>query len=624
MNVQIKSLIDAVIAETKPSGNTKERIGNLLNALNNLKADTATTFTKSEVTDMINEVKLLATSGSVFYGSITPASTIPPADNLWGFAEAGTYPNAGGIVVPANNFAVLSKSGSSWTSVKVAMPQANQNIADFASLTFPAAAKTQTIYLNKYWRVKTGQTAAVTDLPSTDPTSKWELISEAKADTILIPGKQIFNKANAKSGVVALANGNITASVNWVNTDFIDILGSTTYTGKGFNVSASSTGTALFAFYDVNKVFISGVASTGAVTQTATSPATARFMKLSLANVTNVGVTPTNNAVVNSFMLVQGTTVGGYEAYNTYFIDKSSLLDKYPKFMVELIPYTADYANVLIDVVIARVYERVEGDIYMMHLLRYNKLAYADYVSGDFVGGEVVRYAGTGLYQYDINSNVFNATSVQLVTTNESEFVMSPGGWAGGYHGNEFLQSVYFLIDGKAYNTNGTVNFTAPPSLIKCGSFAYVQKSVINKATVDHTPLCNRVKHFTAKNGYKVRTKFKNIAAMSNVLMYPGISCIGKYFTSVTLDSGNYALPVGGNAFIINNDAMARKATYGGAAYQITANCTIFKSSYDDLADVLIWDRATDTKYYRRISSMNLVIGETFESETEVVLTSLS
>lgn len=213
MNAQIKALIDTVIAEKNPSGNTKERIGDLFNQLNIHKADIETTFSKSETLDLINEVKILATSGSIFYGSITPTSVIPGDGNIWGFAEAGTYPNAGGIVVPANTFAVLSRSGTVWSSVKVSMPQASNNIKKLADISFPAPADTQTMYDDGnglyMWQVKPGQTATVTDIPSDAEDSKWIRVSNSVLNKNTITGiikndifttSQYLNNANVFSG----------------------------------------------------------------------------------------------------------------------------------------------------------------------------------------------------------------------------------------------------------------------------------------------------------------------------------------------------------------------------------------------------------------------------------------
>jgi hypothetical protein len=59
------------------------------------------------------------------------------------------------------------------------LPQASQNIPNFIDLTFPALAGTQSVYLDKLWQVKTGQTATIADLPTEDLTSKWTLIGES-------------------------------------------------------------------------------------------------------------------------------------------------------------------------------------------------------------------------------------------------------------------------------------------------------------------------------------------------------------------------------------------------------------------------------------------------------------
>jgi uncharacterized protein YxjI len=64
----------------------------------------------------VNTQIAAVTVGSTPLGSITPATTIPATINVHGFAAAaGTYANCGGMVVPANSIAFLSRVAGAWT-----------------------------------------------------------------------------------------------------------------------------------------------------------------------------------------------------------------------------------------------------------------------------------------------------------------------------------------------------------------------------------------------------------------------------------------------------------------------------------------------------------------------------
>lgn len=58
-------------------------------------------------------------------GTITTSSTIPAEGNVWGFAGEGTYPNAGNLTVAENTLGILTRVGTTWSKVEVALPQAD-------------------------------------------------------------------------------------------------------------------------------------------------------------------------------------------------------------------------------------------------------------------------------------------------------------------------------------------------------------------------------------------------------------------------------------------------------------------------------------------------------------------
>jgi len=71
---------------------------------------------KSPMTEIY---ELVSSSQSI--GTITTSSTIPADGNVWGFAGEGTYPNAGNITVATGKFAILSRVGTTWSKVEVAI-----------------------------------------------------------------------------------------------------------------------------------------------------------------------------------------------------------------------------------------------------------------------------------------------------------------------------------------------------------------------------------------------------------------------------------------------------------------------------------------------------------------------
>lgn len=64
----------------------------------------------------VNAQIAAVTVSSTSLGSITPSTTIPATINVHGFAAAaGTYANCGGMVVPVNSIAFLSRVAGAWT-----------------------------------------------------------------------------------------------------------------------------------------------------------------------------------------------------------------------------------------------------------------------------------------------------------------------------------------------------------------------------------------------------------------------------------------------------------------------------------------------------------------------------
>ena len=126
--------------------------------------------------DWVNNQIAGATIGSISLGSITPTTTIPTTLNVHGIAmEAGTYANCGGVVVPTNSLAFISRIGGVWSISKTAFDLSTyQKIVDGNKIN-PWTAKPylsgdQVNYLGKDW-VSNAATLS-TDIPGTS--TKWE------------------------------------------------------------------------------------------------------------------------------------------------------------------------------------------------------------------------------------------------------------------------------------------------------------------------------------------------------------------------------------------------------------------------------------------------------------------
>lgn len=136
--------------------------------VNEFITDLKSVFTLQQ--EQIETVKT-AVTGSQSLGTITTASTIPAEGNVWGFAAPGTYPNAGNLTVAENTLGILTRVGTTWSKVEVAMPQ-----SDPAKLPLYSAIKTADIVSgtqfiddengNDIYLVLEGQTLVVGDNPS--------------------------------------------------------------------------------------------------------------------------------------------------------------------------------------------------------------------------------------------------------------------------------------------------------------------------------------------------------------------------------------------------------------------------------------------------------------------------
>lgn len=124
------------------------------------------------------------------------------------------------------------------------------------------------------------------------------------------PSKNLVDKTKLKSGVyIAYNTGLEVANATYNATELIRIKPSATYTVKPNDQSA---------FYDVNKVYISGLTSNGGAPNTFTAPSNAVYMRITVAN-----------ANIDKVQLEEGTFPTQYATYNVpKTIDSILLKDK--------------------------------------------------------------------------------------------------------------------------------------------------------------------------------------------------------------------------------------------------------------------------------------------------------
>ena len=612
----------------------------------------------NEIKAVVNEnADLLTGLEGGYQGRLMIADT-PTIDGYYQAGESGTFANAGGLVVDLSlGITFINVSATQTVFTKTVIPVTLIPTGSISSgntfavkggdiykavlNTWSAAAFASGVrvsHLGKYW--KSNAITLSTDVPSVS--AKWveELTSYAKSGGLIASGnldavsgnevfiktlqkstfseysKQILNKNTCELGAVIFTNGSNSNSANWVRTAYLPISENTYYTGNGF--SANNAGIAAFAFYGTSNVWISSVALNGNESITALSPPDAVWMRLTLANVADIGLTPTDNIIVNNFMLNEGQYNREYDSYDTEYVKSLSVKEDYPEYFYSLTPYTGTYAGTLVTHDIAEIYNHLGNGYYTQHLLQYQKLEYADYVSGDFEGGQVVRYAGAKLFKYV--DGLMVDQSLLLIGTVESEFVVENTGWSGGYHGNEDLSKVYFIVNGEIINPLGTVSEFGAIKIMECDSFSYIQKSDLKKRS-DKSIMANRSKLNSFVNGgYIVTTKLKWKQILTAIWAYAGLVAFRKNIGDrVISDTATIYTPIGNSLYLIDNALDVNKLLYSHSTNDVSGTVkNIISGVKNDTAFVRLWDRVSDTKYYRQTADFTTAVDELFETTTTV------
>ncbi|WP_407402253.1 sialate O-acetylesterase [Chryseobacterium sp.] len=90
--------------------------------------------------------------------------------------DPGTnYPNQGNQKSIEDYFTEFYFNGTTWETVSKKMPTSKAFIPAFADVTFPLSGDVQVTHLDRYWQLREGKIALVTDVPSDDSTI-WKSI----------------------------------------------------------------------------------------------------------------------------------------------------------------------------------------------------------------------------------------------------------------------------------------------------------------------------------------------------------------------------------------------------------------------------------------------------------------
>ena len=198
------------------------------------------TYTKEQINSLID-------SNAVLLGNITPTTIFQNNVASWGFAQAGFYPNIGGLLVEENTFAIVTKKeNGSFESTIVQLPdnssKTKQWKQDVANL---GVYKADSIVYNNgvNYRVKSG-VSSTTEEPSAIA-NDWEAYSFLE---------DFKKNAFSVSGYVSKIDGNVVFDTEFSSSTFLRIKDFGNLVVSGY--SGASDNASLVSFYDEKLNFI--------------------------------------------------------------------------------------------------------------------------------------------------------------------------------------------------------------------------------------------------------------------------------------------------------------------------------------------------------------------------------
>lgn len=414
----------------------------------------------------------------------------------------------------------------------------------------------------------------------------------------------IFDKTKAGAGPLG-STGQTVANNNWVHSGYTPVDPNTEYSASGYMAVNAPTSMAM-AFYDSSKTFISGVALSGQTSYTQTSPSNAAYLRCTIANVVNIGLTPTDNSYVNAFMVNKGEVMVWEPGPDQHFIDAEriqGLESSYSEVYVSLNPTGYSGKELFV------IYVKREGNgshyvgIQLGHAYDMSDIVYSD--QWRIITANEFTFDGSTMIQTDTGT----------IANGESECVFMPinrtytkSNFAGGWHGNEIYSKFKLFIDGVPL-TSLTTAFT----LRACENASYIQYSQIHEPpdlidgvetpVAGHPVECDHIKHTIFGSGGYTTINTLVWAGNKPNFWYHGICCVGKNQALNGFDEDFSEYVYTGTLESATSKVGNRAYFYYNTTNKLGANVTstLIAKSEDDLSCTLfVQDRGVDSKYYRR------------------------
>ena len=228
----------------------------------------STTYTKTETDFLIQQLEIKTSSG--YQGDLLKTDVAPTTKGFYALLETGIYPNLGNINAEAGKLNFASFDGTTWSKVEVALPNTTENVFNPLDDVNPSTMKATSIYLNSQL-------------------------------TTTITSKNLFDKSTIlQDKYINTSNGTLSDSVGFWTSDFIQI-----DSNKDYYVNQGFT---FIAFYDIDKIFISGIGVAGQ--HLINPPTNASYLRFS----------DNNNS--DLFQLEEGNSATNYEEFYEYEIPK--------------------------------------------------------------------------------------------------------------------------------------------------------------------------------------------------------------------------------------------------------------------------------------------------------------
>ncbi len=256
---------------------------------------------------------------------------------------------------------------------------------------------------------------------------------------------------------------------------------------------------------------------------------------------------------------------------------------------------------------LVNVYTKIYGNLYagidIKHGVSHTDADYTDYW----------RINNTGHF-YQWNGSEFVQVGGHLYILAENEFAIkfaNTSDFSGGYHGDERIDLdtgcyVVFLVDGKEY----TISQLIALGRVECGTFAYREKSVIYSeyaTTSAHDRWATHVKLTEFKDGGYVTRNFVQVDATLTInTAYAGLVCVHKDCAdNVVGDDGTIHTGTHPSTSVVLVQSL-NKASNVAKFWKDGASCVVdsrvvgtnIERWNTPPTNIIIWDRATDLKYY--------------------------